>query len=121
MRKILLTLAMIVGLMVPATTASAQLIPDLWDACDNVSDSAVCSGSDDDVGSFVTRLVNFLLWVVGLLAVVMIIFGGVKYITSAGDTAKVTSAKNTILYSVIGLIAAIFAYAIVAWVSSNVS
>ncbi len=120
MKKILLAVLIMAGLMLPVS-ASAQLIPDLWGACSGVGDSAICDNQDDQADGMVTNLVNFLLWVVGLLAVVMIIFGGVKYITSAGDASKVTSAKNTILYSVIGLIAAIFAYAIVAWVSENVA
>lgn len=72
-----------------------------------------------DIGSWVTTGVNFLLYAVGVIAVIMIIWGGIKYATSAGDSNKVTSAKNTILYAVIGLIVAIFAFAIVAWINTQ--
>lgn len=69
--------------------------------------------------SLVTQVVNMLLWAVGIVAVVMIIVGGLKYMTAGGDSNKITSAKNTILYAVIGLVVAIFSYAIVAFVNST--
>ena len=87
----------------------------LGDACNGVS-STLCDRSDDEAETFIKQLVNVLLWVVGILAVVMIIISGIKYVTSGGDSAKLTSAKNTLLYSVIGLLIAIFAFAIVNWV-----
>ncbi|MNY57155.1 hypothetical protein D3C86_1933160 [compost metagenome] len=46
----------------------------------------------------------------------MIIVSGIRYATSNGDSSAVTSAKNTLMYSVIGLIVAILAYAIVNFV-----
>ena len=64
----------------------------------------------------VKNIINGVLYVVGILAVVMVIIGGVKYTTSGGDSAAVTSAKNTILYGIIGLVIAILAYAIVNFV-----
>ena len=49
----------------------------------------------------------------GILSVIMIIFSGFRYITSAGDASKTKSAQSTLTYSVVGLIVAIMAYAIV--------
>src|SRR5690554_1131160 len=49
-------------------------------------------------------IVNTLLYIIGAVSVVMIIYGGFRYVTSAGDSSGVTAAKNTILYAVIGLI-----------------
>jgi hypothetical protein len=46
----------------------------------------------------------------------MIVIGGIKYTTSNGDSSAITSAKNTILYSVVGLVVAILAFAIVNFV-----
>ena len=51
----------------------------------------------------------------------MIIFGGIRYTTSNGDTKKVTDAKNTIMYAVVGLVVAIVAYALVAWIVSSLA
>jgi len=64
----------------------------------------------------VKKIINGVLYVVGILAVVMVIIGGVKYTTSGGDQSAVTSAKNTIMYSIVGLVVAILAYAIVNFV-----
>ena len=61
-------------------------------------------------------IINILLFIIGAIAVIMIIIGGIKYTTSNGDQAQVTSAKNTIMYSVVGLVVAIMAYSIVNFV-----
>lgn len=60
-----------------------------------------------------TQVTNTVLFAVGIISVIMLIWGGIRYITSGGDSKKVTDAKNTILYAIIGLIIAILAYAIV--------
>jgi len=67
---------------------------------------------DGDKG-LIKTVVNVLLWAVGILSVIMIIFSGFRYITSAGDASKTKSAQSTLTYSVVGLIVAIMAYAIV--------
>ena len=64
----------------------------------------------------VKNIINILLWAIGIVSVIMLIIGGFRYVTSNGDSSQVTAAKNTIMYSVIGLIIAIFAYAIVNFV-----
>jgi len=68
-----------------------------------------------------TNITNTLLRAIGLIAVVMLVFGGFKYIISGGDSAKVASAKNTIIYAIIGLIIVILAYAIVNFVVNTVT
>ena len=69
----------------------------------------------------ITQVVNILLWVIGIISVVMIIIGGIRYATSNGDSNQVTGAKNTIMYAVVGLVIAIFAYAIVNFVLTQIS
>ncbi|MBQ8996572.1 hypothetical protein IJ095_00885 [Candidatus Saccharibacteria bacterium] len=59
------------------------------------------------------NIINRIFWVVGVLAVIMIIVAGVQMITSAGDSGAVTKAKRTLVYSIVGLIVAVLAYAIV--------
>ncbi len=66
-----------------------------------------------------TTIVNVIIGIVGFLAVIMIILGGISYTTSAGDANKVKKAKDTIMYGIIGLIVAILAFAIVNFVLSN--
>ena len=68
-------------------------------------------------GGVVTTVINTMLFIVGLLSVVMIIFAGIRYTTAHGDKQQVTSAKDTLIYAVVGLIVAIIAYAVVNWIT----
>lgn len=61
-------------------------------------------------------ITNVLLYIIGAIAVIMLIIGGIRYITSGGDSTQVTNAKNTILYAVVGIVIAILAYAVVNFV-----
>ena len=80
-------------------------------------DSAGGKGTkNDDFNSSLKNITNILMFVVGAVAVIMIIVGGIRYTTSNGDSSNVKSAKDTILYSVIGLVVALLAYAVVNWV-----
>lgn len=67
---------------------------------------------DGDSG-LVKSVVNILLWVIGILSIITIIFSGIRYVTSSGDASKTKAAQNTLIYSVVGLIVAIMAWAIV--------
>ena len=64
----------------------------------------------------VATITNVLLYVTGAIAVIVIIIGGLRYVTSTGDATRIKQAKDTILYGVVGLIVAILAYAIVRFV-----
>jgi glucose uptake protein GlcU len=66
-----------------------------------------------------TTLSNVMLFVVGALSVIMIIIGGFRYVVSGGDSANITTAKNTILYAVIGLVISMLAYAIINFVITS--
>ena len=84
------------------------------------ADGSGCAPTGEDATTQVNDAVrlglNLFSAVVGIIAVVMIIIGGVKYITSGGDSGNVTSAKNTILYAVIGLVVVALAQIIVRFV-----
>ena len=64
----------------------------------------------------VTQIINALLWIIGVVSVIMIIVGGLRYVLSAGDPKNTQAAKDTILYAVIGVVVALLAYAIVNFV-----
>ena len=74
----------------------------------------------DGSTAIIPRAINLMLFIVGILAIVMLIFGGIRYVVSGGDPSKVKDAKNTILYAIIGLVVAILGYALVSWVISVV-
>lgn len=72
-------------------------------------------------GSIFTTVVNILLFIIGALCVIMLIYGGIRYTTSGGNSTSVTAAKNTIMYAIIGLVVAFLAFAIVNWVLGSVA
>ncbi len=83
------------------------------------AEAARCDGCPRDLfgdtGVF-KQVTNTVLYIVGIIAVIMLIIGGIKYVVSGGDSKKVTDAKNTVLYAIIGLIIAFLAFAIVNFV-----
>lgn len=72
--------------------------------------------NSDDLNSVVAVIINTIIFVIGMIAVVMIILGGINYATSQGDPNKVKKGKDTILYGIIGLVVALLAFAIVNFV-----
>jgi len=75
----------------------------------------------DNISSIMTLIVNIISIVVGFVSVVMIIWGGMKYVTSGGESGKITSAKNTIMYALIGLVVVALAQFIVRFVLKQTS
>lgn len=116
--------ALVLGLSFVAPVASA--------ACDSsnlsLSSGADCAqgadqpgtlfGDGSDDGLF-KKIVNIMLFVVGAVAVIMLIIGGIRYVTSGGAQDHVTAAKNTIMYAIIGIVVAVLAYAVVNFVVSG--
>lgn len=117
LRNIIITIAAMLGV--------AALPVALVSAANNCSDAVSCiqngsdgvnskgSGSADELPDRIKTIVNILLFLLGAIAVIMIIIGGIRYATSNGDAGSVKGAKDTILYAVIGLVVAILAFAIV--------
>jgi len=110
-------------LLVPVMAPAAALAAD--DTIQNGLNQGVClevgstcdtAGSEDKVNGLITLIINLFSIVVGVVAVIMIIIGGLKYITSSGDSNNITSAKNTILYAIIGLVVVALAQFIVKFV-----
>lgn len=79
------------------------------DAAGGSSNAAPAKTLNDTI----SEVINLLSAIVGVVAVIMIILGGFRYITSGGDSNKVTAAKNTLIYAVIGLIVVALAQTIV--------
>ena len=117
-----LLLALFVGVGVPAAV-SAQSV-DVFEICDERGvNSSICDegagtrgGDEAGLPAMVVIIINTLLLVLGMVSVLMIVIGGIRYASSAGDAAQVKRAKDTILYSVVGLIVAIMAFSIVNFV-----
>ncbi|MDO4271390.1 MAG: hypothetical protein Q4C83_00160 [Candidatus Saccharibacteria bacterium] len=102
--------------MIVPTAAFALSLPDVFSGPyrGNGQPADLFNGAD----AIIPRVINLMLFIVGVLAIFMIIYGGIRYVLSGGDNSKVKDAKNTILYAIVGLIVAILGYAIVNWVVS---
>ena len=61
-------------------------------------------------------ITNVLLFLIGAVSVIMLIYGGIRYTVSGGDSNSVTAAKNTILYAIVGIVVALLAFAVVNFV-----
>ena len=87
-------------------------------ACQNVAGGPTCLFGKDaaDNDCVLTIIINFALYFIGAISVLMLIIGGVRYTLSGGNEKAVSAAKNTILYAVIGVVVALLAYAIVNFV-----
>lgn len=80
------------------------------------SQDVLCGAtSQDTVGGLTQNVITTLFVILGSIAVIMIVIGGIRYTTSNGDASQTKAAKDTILYAVIGLVVAIMAYAIVSF------
>ena len=102
-------------------TAAEPVYADSW--TDEIQSGMDATGLTDNkpLATRVSDIIKVILYIVGILAVVMIIIGGIQYTTSAGDQNAVTKAKNTILYGIVGLVIAVLAYAIVSFVVTKLS
>ncbi len=113
--KSIIAAAMVVTSLsfLPATTAFAADANPSKDISSGVSAIGGGDANQGDLNTAIKAVVNVLLYLLGAIAVIMIIIGGIRYATSNGDSAQLQSAKNTILYAVIGVVIALIAYAIV--------
>jgi len=95
----------------------------VFQGCSSNPDAAVCKASTTDSSqqaqSMVGIVINIILFILGIISVIMIIIGGIRYTTSNGDASGIQSAKNTILYAVVGLVIALLAFAIVNFLVSQ--
>jgi ABC-type Fe3+ transport system permease subunit len=96
--------------------ASSSILGGANAACGN---GASCNTSTT-VPTLFKSITNTMIFVIGALSVIMIIFGGVRYVISRGDAAAVKDAKNTIIYAVAGVVVAIAAFAIVNFVIKSI-
>lgn len=114
---------MMPGLLVPALSgvASASITTEICSGANNAAnDTGNCAGNAESGAKGLTNLFRTLVkWfsiIVGAVSVIMIIYGGFRYITSGGDSGRVGNAKNTLLYAVIGLFIVAIAQLIVHFV-----
>ena len=124
MKKSIISIAIMICAVFGASVLSTASLPgsasaQVSDGINTATTSEMKGKSIDGDKGLIKTVVNVLLWAVGVLSVIMIIFSGFRYITSSGDASKTKSAQSTLIYSVVGLIVAIMAYAIVNMVTNR--
>ena len=110
--------------LITSQPAFADCISDPTSAgcpCALNSSSAACQdlSKPDGLSNILKNATNIVLFIAGALAVIMIIYGSIRFMTAHGNEKQVESARLIVTYSVIGLIIAILAYALVNFVLSN--
>lgn len=117
------------GLITSPSVAQAALFDNSTkQACDGLTGGDGCGSTDPDdptsasgkINKVISTVIDLLSIVVGVISVIMIIIGGIKYVVSQGDSNSVNSAKNTILYAIVGLVIVALAQVIVKFVLKRV-
>lgn len=129
MRRFIASCFLAIGLLfgvaaVPAT-ALAAYNPFQNDCSGAASASAVCSNKNNSnpisgKDGILLKATRIVAVIAGVAAVIMIIIGAIKYVTSGGDSSAAGSAKNTIIFALIGLVVIVLAQAIITFVVSQV-
>lgn len=123
LKAVLISLTLVIGLGAPVALSTSPVFA-------SESSQAACRGigltgggcgdqANNEVSSLFRTIVNILTFIVGAAAVIMVILSGFKYITAGGDSNNIASAKNTLIYAVIGLIIVALAQFIVNFVLTS--
>lgn len=116
------------GLAVTLTATAFATSPAdyVCEGANNAASGSTTAGSDTscassnaggvDINKVANEIVNVFSVIVGATAIIMIIYGGFRYITSGGDSGRVGTAKNTLIYAIVGLIIVALAQVIVHYV-----
>lgn len=115
--RIISSLAVVIGLSLGAATPAYADPVDVFkgDACKG--NTSVCgTAGSRDVYDILGNVIKILLTISGIISVIMIIVGGIRYTTSTGDSSTINSARETILYAIVGLVVSLMAFAIVSFV-----
>ncbi len=130
MPKILALLVMTGLSFSPALAASSPnptLQGDVNQTCQYIQKTGQVSGCGtsepaiNKSGGLASQIVNTLLYAAGVVSLIFMMIGGIRYITSSGDSSRIQSAKDTLLYAVIGLILTLIALPIAGYVIAKAS
>ena len=122
MKKILLIIGAIAAIIAPQmilASSSNLVFADAKTQIESAVNEVGGSENKTDVRGFIGNIIKTMFFIVGVLAVIVIIFAGVTFVMSAGYSQTIQKAKTTIIYAVIGLIVSILSYAIVNFVVSS--
>ena len=107
----------------PTSGSSVDIHSCLTEGACLSTNTATCTASSDPNGSInklLSTIINIFSLVVGVIAVIMIIIGGIRFVLSGGDSSNVSAARNSILYAIVGLVVVALAQIIVHFVLARV-
>lgn len=122
--KLILAAMLTMALIFTFSIGNMTYAQDTTSACEGIGIAGgTCNPTTGEsaISKIVNTVINILSLVVGAISVIMIIVGGLRYVTSAGDSSKTVAARNTIIYAVVGLVVVIFARAIVSFVVGRIN
>lgn len=112
--------------VVVAPSVSAQTTQSKNDVCEGLG--SISSGNNNcgnapgpSVNKIITVVVNLISLAAGVIAVIMLIVAGFNYITSSGDPTKISHAKDSLIYAIVGLVIVAMAQFIVQYVLARAS
>ena len=116
MKKAILAIVCAIALL--GATAVPVFAADACDYCKGDNCEIICKKDqkEADAENMVGKILQTVFGIIGVVAVIVIIVGGIMYTTSQGDSTKLSTAKNTILYAAIGLIISLLSFAIVSFI-----
>lgn len=119
---VVMSLLGLIGLsaIAPSYTASASTVSEVKSGVTGVGGDTDGNRSGD-VAVTIKKVIGILLFLIGMIAVIFIVIAGFRFVTSNGDSNTVSAAKDTIIYSVLGIIIAVMAYAIVNFIIDNIT
>lgn len=121
MKKLLLVISLFLSISLGgfalSPVATAQFKEQACEGISTISPGTDCEkGSGDRISTLLKNVLNIFSLVVGIIAVITLVIGGLKFITSQGEPGSTASARNTIIYSIVGLVVVAFAQVIVRFV-----
>lgn len=73
-------------------------------------------GNVNDFATLLNNIANYVTGIIGLLAIIMFLWAGILFLTSAGNEQRITSAKKAVFYAIIGLAIALSGAGLIALV-----
>ena len=109
------------GALVFAAASPVSAFDPLAEGCEADPSATICQRDAARPNQLIQDIISTLLFILGIIAVIMIIVGGIRYALSSGDSNQMKSARDTIIYAVVGLVVALLSYAIVNFVVFRIS
>ncbi len=115
--------------LVPAASANAASVEVNQNLCGganlNFSKAKVADCNkgkpEQKLNDLIEDIINIFSIVVGISAVIALIYGGFRYVIAGGDSGDITTSRNTVIYALVGLVIVVFAQVVVKFILGKVT